>query len=931
MSQPPAPTNDEISKVYTDHQAMLAASKALEDKLTDQSSDDEKEKVRQSYRPFFKALCKRYGRLDDVPIPSGTDLMAMRMRSPWFSMTKYLDKHPPLPNHALLMQRALSSKHEVQEAWKTSYIGDAPSLLRDYINDIAGKRQIFERPLTGENAGYANFCAIIQGSGTGKSRLVDQLAEHVFTIPFVLRKATDKSEAVVEAFSVKRERSASWLQRKDLLLLLRSLDYAKTWIKAQDKNLDTKALIQNFPRIGAVSMRKVEKATLIRSATALTLLQTSVIKYATAVVELLKERLVHKDEKQYTYILFSFDEAHNLTTEERTFEQGADNSRTAYQCLCKALNYFTGSPVFALFLSTYSRLSDFSPSQRHFWSSRGTTRTGPGESLNAPFVELPFDVFRDAESSSKLVEEDKYSVAEVCKLDFMARFGRPLFWTHMMHSSPDVTMDMAMQKLVLKLEDNQPLPYQVEKSDLLPLIAIRVDLTFESNRDEAIYLESLMVASSMRTVYSVPEHRQYLRGGYPSEPFLAEAAARNLFSQMRGNAESWHSVREAYRTNVPDAISKWLACGLVGKGERGELVARMLVTLAHDMAVINLNGNDFDSTPPSLPPSFSQPVSVVDFLSSLLSRDHLKKVLEARPDNMESGSTLKDAFKDACVHFTHFVRGEDDYILTDQACMIFMCRGAAMQGYNELPTTDLVIPVVMDKSKPLDRDNMSVIFIQVKNRVSKKKDAEMNVDEGKLSDFFSSKGDNRPYIAITMELDSSRPSTKHKLNYAARVEKLGRRIASQKEPPIASSGQGLRSNDDESSLDNVQVLNDTTTVNSKIQSHPRYRFIINGCSSLVYNVISSTSDDSYKMLLAYTGLLSEHPRQDDKYVKAVIQMKPYFRRGVSYDFVRMRPRSYFEQSDTKEKETSGKRKRPQQGGQGGRKKAGQPNEEEDSD
>jgi nicotinamide riboside kinase len=34
---------------------------------------------------------------------------------------------------------------------------------------------------------YANMMTIIQSSGTGKSRLVDKLAEAVFTLPFNLR------------------------------------------------------------------------------------------------------------------------------------------------------------------------------------------------------------------------------------------------------------------------------------------------------------------------------------------------------------------------------------------------------------------------------------------------------------------------------------------------------------------------------------------------------------------------------------------------------------------------------------------------------------------------------------------------------------------------------------------------------------------------
>ena len=74
----------------------------------------------------------------------------------------------------------------VQEAWETDYVGETDELLRKAINNMY--KDSF-------NKSYANFCAIIQGSGTGKSRLVDRLAESVFMIPMILRPMEDKSGA----------------------------------------------------------------------------------------------------------------------------------------------------------------------------------------------------------------------------------------------------------------------------------------------------------------------------------------------------------------------------------------------------------------------------------------------------------------------------------------------------------------------------------------------------------------------------------------------------------------------------------------------------------------------------------------------------------------------------------------------------------------
>lgn len=124
------------------------------------------------------------------------------------------------------------------------------------------------------------------------------------------------------------------------------------------------------------------------------------------------------DEKRF--VLFYFDESHNITS-RKTPEPNPNDSRTSYQCLCKALSVFMHQPVFTLFLSTYSQLSKFSPSARYFWSQR-LDDPSIQVSLHAPFVELGFDIWK----STPLATENDHTVDEVCSLEFMSRFGRPL-------------------------------------------------------------------------------------------------------------------------------------------------------------------------------------------------------------------------------------------------------------------------------------------------------------------------------------------------------------------------------------------------------------------------------------------------------------------------------------------------------------------------
>ncbi|KAG6881078.1 hypothetical protein C0995_003117, partial [Termitomyces sp. Mi166 len=137
----------------------------------------------------------------------------------------------------------------------------------------------------------------------------------------------------------------------------------------------------------------------------------------------------------------------------------------------------------------------------------------------------------------------------------------------------------------------------------------------------------------MRTVYSVPQHRQYPHGGYPSEPFLAEAAARAMFdiikeSESKVTEKTIKEIIGKYKNIVPSAVTAWCQRGLIDKGIRGELVARTLCTLAHDISILKMLPLGIAA---DRHVSFSKMIPVVEFLSTLISKEWISKVLKARP------------------------------------------------------------------------------------------------------------------------------------------------------------------------------------------------------------------------------------------------------------------------------------------------------------
>jgi hypothetical protein len=77
-----------------------------------------------------------------------------------------------------------------------------------------------------------------------------------------------------------------------------------------------------------------------------------------------------------------------------------------------------------VFLSTHSNLPRFAPTKTLFYSDR-VIGHGKFDPIQIPITETPFDVWYDSEIQG-IVAEDTTTLNEACKIEFMARFGRPL-------------------------------------------------------------------------------------------------------------------------------------------------------------------------------------------------------------------------------------------------------------------------------------------------------------------------------------------------------------------------------------------------------------------------------------------------------------------------------------------------------------------------
>jgi hypothetical protein len=110
-----------------------------------------------------------------------------------------------------------------------------------------------------------------------------------------------------------------------------------------------------------------------------------------------------------------FDEAHVLA-EKKVIKD--PDGKNMYDVMCSCFNFFLSSPIFVIYLSTNSNISDLAPTGPLARSGRARENA---DSLQAPVTETPFDCF-----PKFVVKSDDLRLEHVCEVEFMARFGRPM-------------------------------------------------------------------------------------------------------------------------------------------------------------------------------------------------------------------------------------------------------------------------------------------------------------------------------------------------------------------------------------------------------------------------------------------------------------------------------------------------------------------------
>jgi hypothetical protein len=278
-------------------------------------------------------------------------------------------------------------------------------------------------------------------------------------------------------------------------------------------------------------------------------------------------------------------------------------------------------------------------------------------------------------------------------------------WSTLYSCGDDLTREQILSFALHKLRNGPRIPKTEENSGIraalkrraADLAALSVCVLFDfTELHSSQRIQAELIASHMRVVWSMNERREYVIAGYPCEPILAVAALHH-----------WHQVQEK-RYDTLSVMRDAVIARQIAKGEKGELIARLILILAFHQALRLPNPKNALLLPVGS-------VTVKDFLSALLPSD---SPAAARFWTMSHGGNPKaeDVFRKAKVYFTHFVR----YNFTPKPRHLWaaVTRGQAIQCSHQEQEIDIILPIVLDSDAQLDEDNISALLVQVKNRVN---------------------------------------------------------------------------------------------------------------------------------------------------------------------------------------------------------------------
>ncbi|KAH9082104.1 hypothetical protein EDB83DRAFT_613711 [Lactarius deliciosus] len=609
----------------------------------------------------------------------------------------------------------------VARSWLSPFAGE--QVLEALAEHIVEERR--------KEGTYAPFCSIVQSSGMGKSRLVDEFSKTNFLIPINLRRSGASGfpppDDVVRDLLTQRDpvgknktfgRSLYFL----VALFQRAASVITNDLKGASSRSERITQFREFmttgQSMGSVGTKRLNFYKGIVDDVETRMTTDGKIKVTTGEVRRALQMLLSclncdngaNANGKLPGVFIAFDEAHSLAQPiELRVESKEKNKWTFFIELRRALlEALLDTSSFSFFLSTTSKISQFAmpgeidPSARmHDKELRSPL----------PFSDLGFDnLMRDR----KIFDTFK-TIDDVTSTDCVVHMGRPL-WGTIYDSSNDLNretlLDLAVLKLLCGRDDrsgNISLSIDQQCAVLSQRLALDINssayITSGSTRNYAMADKAqLQIANYMRVCIGIPEDLVAVRGVAASEPILSEAASRIMW----GN----------YNFDLPDALLNVLDSYALSHGDRGELLVAAFFTRARDLYVQQIPLEElFPTVLTQICPIFS----VKDLFSHLFEGPHFTMMLNSSPSIRRPdfrSRKFKDVFGNTKMHFNHMIKPLKQDVLTRSCLLTMMARGAAAYGANGQFGFDMVYPFLYGTSN-LDVEKVGYIIIQVKNHANR--------------------------------------------------------------------------------------------------------------------------------------------------------------------------------------------------------------------
>ncbi|VDC02248.1 unnamed protein product [Peniophora sp. CBMAI 1063] len=675
-----------------------------------------------------------------------------------------------------------ASKTATALSWDHPFQGSAHKALWRHISKYATMNKSY----------YSPCCSIVQSSGTGKSRCIDELSKEQLVVPMNLRHpeaggfpapdeqlydyfttehlTANDSVIHINAFlcalftELQAEIESEYQSDRDsggLALWLHELMTEGQTFSSQGPRRvafynkvveQAEHLKKHWPSANSPRLSQPPKSP-SRVNTGPPANENHASKKATEAAlnlfEACKKAEPATKRSERPSIVLAFDEANTLTrTRADTDETTSASSPFAF--LRRALREI-GAGVFTVFLSTTGKITQFNPPRELDPSNRvssGALATAP------PFTALGWDqLARQIQGPSEGGID-----FENIGFDYQVYLGRPMFGTRYHAAIKDKAWSEDPQEALLRFAAEKLLCASYPLASIngpspdqeVACLAQRLPIEFMSTT-HAAPTQRKQVENHMRVCIAVGELRLVTMSS--SEPILSDAAA-TVMSDYEG------------KKFVPRALSRLLSGCSIHTGDRGEWAGVLLAILARDEVV-----QQDRPYAPQYPGfftvlSFLEKLFVVRNPSTSESRGNNTKVilddiLAAKPsvyrDDSAKDTSLATAFDGVYLHFNHFIKRGTHNLTRDQLIRFFV-RNAAFMTANSQAGIDFGL--VTCKGSQILPTSTSLFMVQVKNdsKFSSKIDQSLFNSMDPVGFGISTDDLHVPLIRVVMALAGKKPA-----------------------------------------------------------------------------------------------------------------------------------------------------------------------------